>query len=105
MAPRLRSIGPTVGSVSTVAVRVPPKTADSYYHTPEWAALRRACLERDRFVCQLALPGCSGRAAIADHIVSRRNGGTDELANLRSVCRACDNRRKEDHLGRRRGGG
>lgn len=83
---------------------VAPKTADSFYKSPEWAALRKACLERDKYQCQLVLPGCTGRAFIADHITSRRNGGTDTLGNLRAVCRSCDNRLKEDHLGHRRGG-
>lgn len=82
-----------------------PKTVDSFYKSAEWIALRKACLERDKYQCQLVLPGCTGRAFIADHIVSRRNGGTNTLPNLRAVCRACDNRLKEDHLGRRRGSG
>jgi 5-methylcytosine-specific restriction endonuclease McrA len=81
-----------------------PKMVDGFYKSAEWIALRKACLERDKYQCQLVLPGCMGRASIADHKVSRRNGGADNLANLRSVCRACDNRLKEDHLGRRRGG-
>jgi 5-methylcytosine-specific restriction endonuclease McrA len=101
---RLKTLGGLVPTASTAIAIVPPKTADSYYHSAEWQGLRSACLVRDGFRCQLALPGCTGRATIADHVISRRAGGRDELANLRAVCRACDNRVKEDHLGRRRGG-
>ena len=79
------------------------KAADPFYFSPEWRALRLACFKRDRFKC--TEPGCDERACVADHIVSRRNGGQDVLANLRALCRTHDNRVKEDHLGRRRGGG
>lgn len=100
---KLKSLSPMVARVSTAVVTVPPKQADSFYRSAEWQALRIACLKRDRFVCQIAMPGCTHKATIADHIVSRRNGGADTLANLRAVCRQCDNRVKEDHLGQRRG--
>jgi 5-methylcytosine-specific restriction endonuclease McrA len=102
---RLKTIGPSVAPVSTAVAAQLPKMVDSFYHSPEWSALRQACLKRDRYTCQVALPGCEGRANIADHIVSRRNGGPDVLSNLRAVCRTCDNRVKEDALGRRRGSG
>lgn len=97
---RLKGLAPRL---NTAVVRPQPKQADGYYHTTAWKDLREQCLVRDAFICQLALPGCTHTATIADHIVSRRNGGADDLTNLRAVCRSCDNRLKENHLGERRG--
>lgn len=48
---------------------------------------------------------CGQRAVVVDHVVSRRAGGADALANLRSLCRAHDNGTKEDATGKRRSGG
>jgi len=72
-------------------VSLPPKVADSYYLSAEWKTLRLACLKRDGFHCVL----CGAPAVVADHVVSRRDGGRDELGNLRSLCRDCDNRLRE----------
>ncbi len=88
-------------SVQKSIAAFPPKRADGYYATPEWRSLRLAVLTRDKFRCA----GCNGRANIADHIVSRRNGGSDDMGNLRSFCRACDNAVKERSDGSRRGRG
>lgn len=55
--------------------------------------MRRTVLARDRYVCQLAYPGCHGRATEADHIVPRLFGGPDTLDNLRAACAHCNRRR------------
>jgi len=81
-------------------VRLPPKEADPYYLTPEWRELRRQTLERDGGVC--IVPGCGRAAVVADHIVSRKEGGADALRNTRSLCRLHDNRFREGPTGRRR---
>jgi 5-methylcytosine-specific restriction endonuclease McrA len=77
--------------------------SDPYYQTPAWRALRKRCLERDGYRC--FVPGCRNRASVADHIVSRRNGGQDALANLRSVCLSHDAQVKETAKGKRRNDG
>jgi 5-methylcytosine-specific restriction endonuclease McrA len=100
---RLKTAPPRLAFAKQASIAMPAKVADPYYSSAEWKALRLACLKRDRFKC--TVEGCGERACIADHIVSRRNGGADTLGNLRSLCRGHDNRVKEDHLGRRRGGG
>ena len=83
---------------------------DPYYLTPEWKALRRACLERDGFLCV----SCGERAVVADHIIGRRRwfaenraGSPDVLSNLRSMCLSCDRRITEHPStgGQRRNGG
>lgn len=73
---------------------------DRYYQTPQWRALRRACLKRDGYRC--TAPGCtSTERLIADHIVSRRKGGSDTLANLRTLCAHHDAQVKETTKGTR----
>lgn len=98
---RLKTLKPRLRELSTAVAKYPDKLVDEFYTSAEWRGLRGQCLERDGFRCV----SCGARAIIADHIVSRRNGGKDELSNLRSLCRGCDNRVKEDAIGQRRGGG
>lgn len=99
----LRTLKPRVASANLAIAKIPDKTADPYYSTPEWRALRRTCLERDGFRC--VIRGCDRPAIVADHIVSRKAGGEDKLGNLRSLCRLHDNRMRERGLGRPRAEG
>jgi 5-methylcytosine-specific restriction endonuclease McrA len=55
---------------------------------PGWPVLRASILARDGWTCQL----CGGRATDVDHIVPRSAGGTDDPANLRSLCGPCHHR-------------
>jgi 5-methylcytosine-specific restriction endonuclease McrA len=64
-----------------------------FYHSTAWRALRAGVLERDGYLCQLQLTGCMRRASTADHIVERREGGSDDDANVRAVCASCHNKR------------
>jgi 5-methylcytosine-specific restriction endonuclease McrA len=100
---KLRMQRPLITAANLSIVKVPEKTADPFYSSAEWRVLRLACLKRDRFRCQA--PGCTNKANVADHIVSRHNGGKNELSNLRSLCSAHDAQVKEDALGRRRNDG
>jgi 5-methylcytosine-specific restriction endonuclease McrA len=79
------------------------KVRDPFYVSRQWLGLRAAALKRDGYRCQA--PGCTARATIVDHIISRRRGGADALPNLRSLCRLHDNRAKEGKDGLRRSGG
>jgi 5-methylcytosine-specific restriction endonuclease McrA len=97
---RLKAIGSRLTLAKQTSVAF-VKKAEAYYGTQDWQLLRLSCLKRDGFACQV----CGDKAIIADHIISRRNGGADTLTNLRSLCRTCDNKAKEDHLGNRRGQG
>ena len=80
-----------------------PMPGDPYYHTSQWRRLRTTVLQRDAYTC--IVPGCRQRATTVDHIVSRRNGGADEMRNLRSLCSAHDRQIKEMRDGRRANGG
>ena len=100
---RLRTLAPRLAPARQAVAEAPPKQADPFYATPEWRALRETRLQMDGYAC--AHPGCEARAIVVDHVVSRKNGGSDLLTNLRSLCRTHDNRFKEDHTGTRRGRG
>lgn len=67
-----------------------------------WRKVSRMVLVRDDYVCQLALPGCEGRATTADHVIPVSLGGSDHPSNLRAACRRC-NSRQGGGLGSRRG--
>ena len=64
-----------------------------------WRRARAACLERDRYLCQLRYPGvCLGVADTADHIRTVLEGGNNDPRNLRAACTPCnlarENRRR-----------
>lgn len=55
-----------------------------------WDKLRKQILTRDRHLCQPCL--AKGRIAPAnqvDHIKPKAKGGTDDEANLQSICTPC----------------
>ena len=55
-----------------------------------WDKLRALILQRDSGLCQVC--AASGRVALAhavDHIKPKAEGGTDDAANLQSICKAC----------------
>ena len=51
-----------------------------------WPWLRRTVRDRDGYCCV----ECGNRDRLeVDHIISRENGGTDDLDNLQTLCRKC----------------
>ena len=53
--------------------------------TRSWRQIRAGVLFRDAYICAV----CGAGAAEVDHVVPLGRGGSDEPANLRSLCRAC----------------
>ena len=51
---------------------------------------------------QCGQPFTKANPATADHIVERARGGTDELSNLRCICRSCNSSRGGRMLKRKR---
>ena len=92
LAPRVRSID--------LAIAHPDKRAEPFYLSAEWKETRARILARDGYLC--TIEGCGRPATVIDHIVSRRSGGSDADANLRSLCRIHDTAQQENHLGVRR---
>lgn len=57
-----------------------------FYFTDLWRSLREYTLERDHHICQY----CGSHAFQADHVIPRRQGGTDSLDNLVACCLRCN---------------
>ena len=96
----LRTIKPRLRPANQAAVEYKGKSVDPFYVSPEWKETRAAILKRDNYQC--AVPGCKAVACVVDHILRRKDGGTEDWNNLRSLCRTHDGNMKEDHLGRRK---
>lgn len=79
---------------------------NNYYCTPHWAALKRACHERDGWHCTVV--GCQTPTyrLTCDHIRTRPNvdypTAADVLANVRTLCGNHDRQVKELSSGKRR---
>ena len=92
---RLRSIRPAIGSAS---VRLPPpaKIADPFYVTREWQAVASAIKRQRGYRCEVCQADMSDkrRFLIADHIVERKDGGSDlDPLNVQCMCISCHNRK------------
>jgi len=59
--------------------------------------LKKQVFERDDYVCQLKLDGCSEKATEVDHIIPVSKGGVNNLENLQSACMNC-NRKKSNEV-------
>lgn len=74
--------------------------------TRSWRRLRRVILARDGYSCQVPVDGtdrlCGAYATHVDHVIRRRDGGSDHPANLRAACRDCNLAR--EHAQRQRRG-
>ena len=82
----LKCAGPGM-RIGRGTLRVPEKTADPFYLSPEYRAWRTTVVARAGGVCQW--PGCgrAERRMFADHIVERRDGGADlDPANGQCLC-------------------
>jgi 5-methylcytosine-specific restriction endonuclease McrA len=55
-----------------------------------WSRKSKLVLERDGYQCQIGLPGCTGRATTADHIIAVAKGGSNDVSNLQAACRHCN---------------
>lgn len=63
-------------------------TERGYGHA--WRKLREQVFRRDNYLCvNCHAHGYVTQATDVDHIVSKAHGGTDDLSNLQSLCRAC----------------
>ena len=59
--------------------------------THGWRLLRQRILTRDEHTCQMC--GQTEGTMHVDHILERRNGGSDTHSNLRTLCERCNLRR------------
>lgn len=56
-----------------------------------WRKLRLLVLQRDA-VCAVA--GCTRPSVIADHILPKEQGGSDDMSNLQGMCQPCHDRKR-----------
>jgi 5-methylcytosine-specific restriction endonuclease McrA len=75
---------------------------DAYLRTAPWQRIREQKLKINP-MCET--PGCRQRGVVVDHIRSRRDGGSNAMSNLRTLCLSCDAQIKEFPGGKRRNGG
>lgn len=65
-------------------------TPQSRGYGSAWVKLRKAILQRDRYLCQVCLAdGRPTPATAVDHITPKAKGGTDDPANLQAICKPC----------------
>jgi len=57
----------------------------THYHSLAWAAIRKAVLLRDGYRCAVCGRLCDQLAQV-DHVRPLHDGGTDDLANLQTLC-------------------
>ena len=69
------------------------RKSDAAYGDPEYRRNRPIAMRRDKWRCQLRLPGCAGAATTCDHILGLADGGTHALANLQAACGPCHGRK------------
>ena len=81
MAPRLATLGPSIGCIDTRRVKAPPKVAEDIYSTPEYLAWRETVIGRAGGRCEAVDDGRRCWKArprfrmFADHKVELRDGG------------------------------
>jgi 5-methylcytosine-specific restriction protein A len=95
--PRITTLGLRVGVLDSNRVRMPDKTADPIYHTPEYDAWREAVIAKAHGRCQDPLckyPHRRGIRLFADHIKELQDGGAPfDEANGLARCGSCHTRK------------
>ena len=87
---RLTNLQPRLGAASA-RVSSPPKTADSFYLSPEWRTLIADIKHARGAWCQDC--GAGGRM-FGDHIVEIKDGGAKlDVANVRLLCGRCHSKK------------
>ena len=79
-------------------------SANPFYSSPEWRALRRRVVARDGYACVLCGTSVRGKGqSRVDHVesIKARPDLALSAANCRTLCAPCDNRR---HSSKGRGG-
>lgn len=64
-------------------------TAASRGYDYRWMRLSRAVLQEEPICRDPFQLGCTNSSAHTDHIVPKRQGGSDERSNLQALCSAC----------------
>src|SRR5262245_33077310 len=83
------------------AVMLPPgERARNQAFGSRWRKVRRVVLERDGYLCQIRLPGCTRVATVVDHIRPwQETGPTFDPRLLQASCAPCNRRKGSLTLG------
>lgn len=71
----------------------------SFYNSPEWRALRKRALARDKYECRKCGKSLRGKGASrVDHIYAVKTHPHLKLSldNLQSLCPSCDNKKHSE---------
>jgi 5-methylcytosine-specific restriction protein A len=71
-----------------------------HYKSNRWGLVRKRILVRDAYRCAACSRICYGKAAHVDHIVPLEDGGTDDDANLQTLCASCHGKKTRCEQGR-----
>lgn len=70
-----------------------------FYSSARWRAIRKAQIQREPLCRDCLARGIVKAAEVADHIVPRRLGGSDEPDNLQSLCWTDHQRKRAQERG------
>lgn len=88
---KLKAAAPRL-STAKGALRVPAKKAETFYQSKEWRRAAEIAKRRaGHRCCRCGAHRSQGRQ-IVDHIIERKDGGSDfEQSNLQLLCMPCHN--------------
>lgn len=98
--PPLKTIGFKLKPIDTRRVKPPEKVVESFYSTSQWKETAAAIRRRDGYKCVKC--GSSDGWLPVDHIVERKDGGSDyDHSNLQTLCNSC-HKKKTNEAARQR---
>jgi 5-methylcytosine-specific restriction endonuclease McrA len=109
LKPAVKVLDTRIGSQPTASLDFSDPRRGSRHergYGTEWEHLRAQVLKRDGYQCQACRrAGRLTAATHVDHVVEKADGGTDDPANLQSLCRPCHDAKSAAERSRRRGYG
>lgn len=85
---KLKTISTTIRCVESRTVRLPPKTADAFYLSPEWRALMTRLIKERGRRCEEC--GRTGTRIFGDHKIELKDGGAPlDEHNVLLRCGSC----------------
>lgn len=99
LAVRCRSCGATQAGAICAKCKARSRRDQSrrrgktFYQSQQWRDLSAACIARDGacLSCDLSPRYDPNTRLIAHHVIARKDGGSDNLANLITLCQDCHN--------------
>lgn len=90
----LRMLRPAIGTLDTRSAKPAPKTADSFYLSPEWRKLVASLIEARGRRCEAPDCGRSNCRIFGDHVRELADGGAPlDPDNVRLLCGSCHTRK------------